>query len=134
MPNFVATAYGVKTFIFMISATFFSFLASGATTPMMVLFSFGGPAFSFFLSLDFSSSSLTCWRSICFKPSFFFPPILKCFLQLLVRELIGLAYFNLMFALPLFKRDAKLLLHFGPMDAVHGAERYYPSVWHGVVD
>src|SRR3989337_2418569 len=89
MPNFVATAYGVKTFIFLISATFFSFLFLG-----------------------FSFSSLACWRSICFKPSFFFPPIFTCFLQLLVRELEGLAYFNLMLALPLFKRHAKLLLNF----------------------
>src|SRR4030066_633731 len=134
MPNFVATAYGVKTFIFVISPTFFSFLASGATTPMMVRFSFGGPAFSFFLSLPFSSSSLTCCRSICFKPSFFFPPIFTCFLQLSVRELEGLAYFNLMLTLPLFKRDAKFLFHFRSMDTVHSTERYYSSIWHRIMN
>src|SRR4030067_232850 len=134
MPNFVATADGVKTLIFMISATFFSFLASGAITPIIVRFSFGGPVFSFFLSLPFSSSSLTCCRSICFRPSFFFPPIFTCFLQLSVRELEGLAYFNLMLALPFFKRDAKLHFHFRSMDTVHRTERYYSSIWHRIVN
>jgi hypothetical protein len=42
----VAIAYGVRTGIFLTSATILSFLASGGMTLMVVRFSFGGPAFS----------------------------------------------------------------------------------------
>ena len=100
----------------------------------MVVRSFGGPAFSFFLFFRFfTSSSFPCWRSICFMPSFFFPPmIITC--VFCSQHLDWLAYFNLMFLFPLFDWNAKFLFNFSTVDGVHCAEWNNSSVWNCIVN
>src|SRR5665647_1583515 len=107
--------------------------ASGTIMPT-VFRSLGGPAFSFFFaSFDLSSSVLTCCFSICFMPSFFFPPIFSLAETFYSQHLDWLAYFNLMFLFPFFDWNAKFLLYFSAVDGVHCAERYYASIRNSVM-